>query len=47
MNYETLLDEAKAFLQEALQCYEAKYGKGLQKDNYLILFDPFNIYKLV
>lgn len=26
---------------------EDKYGKGLQKDHYLILFEPFNIYKLV
>ncbi|WP_334291565.1 ImmA/IrrE family metallo-endopeptidase [Lacrimispora indolis] len=41
------LNVTEEFLQEALQCYQAKYGKGLQKDNYLILFEPFNIYKLV
>lgn len=41
------LDVTEEFLLEAIQCYHAKYGKGLQKDNYLILFEPFNIYRLV
>lgn len=41
------LDVTEAFLQDAINCYQAKYGIGLQKDHYLILFEPFNIYKLV
>ncbi|WP_334290387.1 ImmA/IrrE family metallo-endopeptidase [Lacrimispora saccharolytica] len=41
------LNVTEEFLQEAIHCYQAKYGKGLQKDDYLILFEPFNIYKLV
>lgn len=41
------LDVTEEFLMEAIGCYETKYGKGLQKDHYLILFEPFNIYKLV
>ncbi len=41
------LSVTEEFLLDALNCYHSKYGKGLQKDNYLILFEPFNIYKLV
>ncbi len=41
------LNVTEEFLQDAIYCYQAKYGKGLQKDDYLILFEPFNIYKLV
>ena len=41
------LNVTEEFLLEAIHCYQSKYGKGLQKDNYLILFDPFNIYRLV
>lgn len=41
------LDVTEDFLQEAISCYQAKYGKGFQKDDYLILFEPFNIYKLL
>ncbi len=41
------LDVTEEFLMDAISCYQAKYGKGLQKDHYLILFEPFNIYKLV
>ena len=40
------LEVTEEFLLEALECYRAKYEKGLQKDNYLILFEPFNIYKM-
>lgn len=39
------LDVTEEFLNNAILCYQAIYGKGLQKDDYLILFDPFNIYK--
>lgn len=41
------LEVTEEFLLEALECYRTKYGKGLQKDNYLILFEPFNIYKML
>jgi Zn-dependent peptidase ImmA (M78 family) len=41
------LDVTEDFLYEAIHCYQAKYGKGFQKDDYLILFEPFNIYKLM
>ncbi|WP_077611996.1 ImmA/IrrE family metallo-endopeptidase [Clostridium sp. Marseille-P2415] len=41
------LNVTEEFLSDAIHCYQAKYGKGLQKDDYLILFEPFNIYKLV
>lgn len=41
------LSVTEEFLLEALNCYHAKYGKGFQKENYLILFEPFNIYQLV
>ncbi|WP_124065999.1 ImmA/IrrE family metallo-endopeptidase [Clostridium sp. E02] len=41
------LSVTEEFLLEALHCYQTKYGKGFQKENYLILFDPFNIYQLV
>lgn len=41
------LSVTEEFLLEALNCYQAKYGKGFQKENYLILFDPFNVYQLV
>ncbi|MDF2886707.1 MAG: hypothetical protein K0R23_1092 [Lacrimispora sp.] len=40
------LEVTEEFLLEALECYRAKYEKGLQKNNYLILFEPFNIYKM-
>lgn len=40
------LEVTEEFLLEALDCYRTKYEKGLQKDNYLILFEPFNIYKM-
>ena len=41
------LDVTEEFLLEALECYHTKYGKGLQKDCYLIFFEPFNIYKMI
>ena len=41
------LEVTEDFLQEALSCYQAKYGKGFQKKEFLILFEPFNIYKLL
>lgn len=41
------LGVTEEFLMEAIECYRAKYGRGLQKGPYLILFEPFNIYKLM
>jgi len=41
------LEVTEEFFYEAINCYQAKYGKGFQKDEYLILFEPFNIYKLM
>nr|DAJ03031.1 MAG TPA: IrrE protein [Caudoviricetes sp.] len=41
------LEVTEEFLKEAISCYGAKYGKGFQKDQYIILFEPFNIYKLM
>lgn len=41
------LNVTEEFLLDALNCYHSKYGKGVQKDNYLILFEPFNIYKVM
>lgn len=41
------LEVTEEFLLEAIECYGTKYGKGVQKDNYIILFEPFNIYKMI
>lgn len=41
------LDVTESFLQEAIDCYHSKYGLGIQKDDYIILFEPFNICKMI
>lgn len=41
------LDITEDFLQDAIERYHAKYGIGIQKEHYIILFEPFNIYTLV
>lgn len=41
------LSVTEAFLQEAIDCYHSKYGLGFQRDDYIILFEPFNIYRMV
>lgn len=40
------LNVTEAFLQDAINCYRSKYEKGLQKGDYIIFFEPFNIYKM-
>lgn len=36
----------ESFLQEAIDCYHSKYGLGFQRGEYIILFEPFNIYRM-
>jgi hypothetical protein len=40
------LNVTEAFLQEAIDCYHSKYGLGLQKGEYIIFFEPFNICRM-
>jgi len=40
------LNVTESFLQEAIDCYHSKYGLGMQKGEYIILFEPFNIYRM-
>ncbi len=40
------LNVTEAFLQEAIDCYYSKYGFALQKGEFIIFFEPFNIYKM-
>lgn len=40
------LNVTESFLQEAIDCYHSKFGLGFQKDDYIILFEPFNIYRM-
>lgn len=34
------------FLQETIDYYHSKHGIGFQKGEYIILFEPFNIYRM-
>lgn len=36
----------ESFLQDAIDCYHSKYGLGFQKGEYIIFFEPFNIYRM-
>lgn len=40
------LNVTEPFLQDAIDCYRSKYGLGFQKGNYIIFFEPFNIYRM-
>ncbi len=40
------LNVTEPFLQNAIDCYHSKYGLGTQKGGYVIIFEPFNIYKM-
>jgi hypothetical protein len=40
------LNVTESFLQEAIDCYYSKYGLGIQKGEYIIFFEPFNICKM-
>lgn len=42
------LDATEEYVQEALQCYRAKYGVYVELDNYTIFFEPaFAIMKMI
>lgn len=40
------LNVTESFLQEAIDCYHSKYGLGFQRDEYIIIFEPFNIFRM-
>lgn len=40
------LNVTESFLQESIDCYHSKYGLGFQRDGYIIIFEPFNIYRM-
>ena len=40
------LNVTESFLQESIDCYHSKYGLGFQKGEYIIFFEPFNIYRM-
>lgn len=40
------LNVTESFLQESIDCYHSKYGLGFQRGEYIIIFEPFNIYRM-
>jgi len=40
------LGVTEAFFQEAIDCYRSKYGLGMQKGEYIIFFEPFNVCRM-
>lgn len=40
------LEVTEEFLQEAIVCYRSKYGLGMQKGEYIVFFEPFNVCKM-
>ena len=41
------LDVTEEYLEEAIDCYKAKYGLYVSIDNYLIYFEPFVVIKII
>ena len=41
------LDVTEEYLEEAIDCYKAKYGLYASVDNYIIYFEPFAVIKFV
>ena len=41
------LDVTEEYLEEAIDCYKAKYGLYASVDNYIIYFEPFAVMKFV
>ena len=41
------LDVTEEYLEEAIDCYKAKYGLYVSVDNYIIYFKPFAVMKFV
>lgn len=40
------LNVTEPFLQDAIDRYHSKYGLGFQREEYIIIFEPFNIYRM-
>ena len=41
------LDVAEEYLEEAIDCYKAKYGLYASVDNYIIYFEPFAVMHMI
>lgn len=41
------LDVTEKYLEEAIDCYKAKYGLYTSVDNYIIYFEPFVVIKII
>ena len=41
------LDVTEEYLEEAIDCYKAKYGLYVSIDNYLIYIEPFVVIKII
>ena len=41
------LDVTEEYLEEAIDCYKAKYGLYVSIDNYIIYFEPFVVIKII
>ena len=41
------LDVTEEYLEEAIDCYKAKYGLYVSIDNYLIYFEPYVVIKII
>ena len=41
------LDVTEEYLEEAIDCYKAKYGLYASVDNYIIYFEPFVVIKII
>ena len=41
------LDVTEEYLEEAIDCYKAKYGLYTSVDNYIIYFEPFVVIKII
>ena len=41
------LDVTEEYLEEAIDCYKAKYGLYASVDNYIIYFEPFAVIKII
>ena len=41
------LDVTEEYLEEAIDCYKAKYGLYVSIDNYIIYFEPFAVMHMI
>jgi hypothetical protein len=41
------LDVTEEYLEEAIDCYKAKYGLYASVDNYIIYFEPFAVMHMI